>query len=143
MRRSIEVFSPRRSGNHFVNAVQATKEPKDEEVTMDAADHSDSVPMTFTGPESAAQMDEARTSPMSEHHAAATAEEDGMTDRSDRSTNPVAVVANRLKPVAIVAENVAGRAVDLSARGLTRLSEYLERRRRLRERHAADDSNIH
>ena len=59
---------------------------------------------------------------------------DGHADRSDQAAVRLSDMAQRLKPVAIVAENAAGRAVDLSARGLARLSEYLERRRQERDR---------
>lgn len=41
--------------------------------------------------------------------------------------------ARRLKPVALAAESIATRAVDLSARGLTRLSTAMKERRRRRQ----------
>ena len=62
------------------------------------------------------------------------------TDRSDQLAHRVTDVAQRLKPVAVVAENAAGRAVDLSARGLARLSAFLERRRQDRNQHPEDKS---
>ncbi len=42
-------------------------------------------------------------------------------------------LAEQLKPVAVAAEEVAVKAVDLSAKGLTRLSAYLEKRRQERQ----------
>jgi hypothetical protein len=42
-------------------------------------------------------------------------------------------VAERLKPVAAAAEEVAAKALDFSARGLTKLASKLEERRRQRE----------
>ncbi len=42
-------------------------------------------------------------------------------------------LAEQLKPVAVAAEEVAVKAVDLSAKGLTRLSAYLEKRRQDRQ----------
>ena len=42
-------------------------------------------------------------------------------------------LAEQLKPVAMAAEEVAVKAVDLSAKGLNRLSAYLEKRRRERQ----------
>jgi hypothetical protein len=59
---------------------------------------------------------------------------DSRTERSDQVADRLVEAAQRLKPVAIVAENTAAKAVDLSARGLARLSGYLERRRQERER---------
>lgn len=44
--------------------------------------------------------------------------------------------ARRLKPVAVAAESIAARAVDLSARGLTRLSATMNERRRRRQAEA-------
>jgi hypothetical protein len=41
-------------------------------------------------------------------------------------------VAERLKPVAAAAEEVAAKAIDLSAKGLTKLAGKLEERRRQR-----------
>lgn len=58
-----------------------------------------------------------------------TTETEQTADRGDQMIHRMSDVAQRLKPVAVVAENAAGKAVDLSARGLTRLSGYLERRR--------------
>ncbi len=50
---------------------------------------------------------------------------DPMTDRARE-------VTERLKPVAVAAEEVAAKAVDLSVKGLTKLSALLERRRQER-----------
>ncbi len=44
--------------------------------------------------------------------------------------------ARRLKPVAVAAESIAARAVDLSARGLTRLIATMNERRRRRQAEA-------
>ena len=51
----------------------------------------------------------------------------------DRTDDIGRDVAERLKPVAEAAEGIAAKAVDLSAKGLTRLSAILEQRRRQRE----------
>lgn len=42
-------------------------------------------------------------------------------------------LAEQLKPVAVAAEEVAVKAVDLSTKGLNRLSAYLEKRRQERQ----------
>jgi len=49
-------------------------------------------------------------------------------------------VAERLKPVAAVAEDVAARAVSMSTKGLTRLSEILAARREKRAATGADST---
>jgi hypothetical protein len=41
-------------------------------------------------------------------------------------------LAERLKPVATAAEEIAARAVDLSSKGLEKVAEFLEERRRQR-----------
>lgn len=45
-------------------------------------------------------------------------------------TETVREIADKLKPVAVVAEDVASRAVDLSVKGLTKVAAVLEDRRR-------------
>jgi hypothetical protein len=50
-----------------------------------------------------------------------------------------AELIEKLRPLAIAAENAAGRAVDISVRELTRLSGYLERRRQQRAEPSTDD----
>ena len=50
----------------------------------------------------------------------------------DRAEEMARDVAQRLKPVAVAAEDVAAKAVNLSAKGLSRLARILEERRRQR-----------
>jgi hypothetical protein len=57
----------------------------------------------------------------------------------EASSTPQADLKEKLRPVAIAAEDVAARAVDISARELKRLSEYLERRRQQRAESTSDD----
>ncbi|MDQ3695696.1 MAG: hypothetical protein M3464_19075, partial [Chloroflexota bacterium] len=52
----------------------------------------------------------------------------------ERSADEIAKdLGERLKPVAAAAEEVATKALDLSAKGLSRLVDKLERRRRDRD----------
>ncbi|MDQ3467617.1 MAG: hypothetical protein M3411_05185 [Chloroflexota bacterium] len=58
------------------------------------------------------------------------AEAGSPADRSDKGDD----LAQRLKPAIAVAEKIAGTAVDLSAKGLTKLANILKERRQRRDR---------
>lgn len=54
-------------------------------------------------------------------------------DKVDELTERAREAADRLKPVAIAVEEIAGQAVNLSIKGLNQLSAYLQRRHEERE----------
>ncbi len=58
---------------------------------------------------------------------------EGSASGKDPLADRAREVAEQLKPVALAAEEMAVKAVDLSAKGLNRLSAYLEKRRQERQ----------
>jgi hypothetical protein len=65
---------------------------------------------------------------------------DGDRGRDEVLSVRVREWAQRLKPVAVAAEGVTARAVNFSARGLSRLGAILDERRRRRETDRQDGS---
>ena len=100
-------------------------------------------PLSSTGPTQRPEADAQATGPGGSQPSSGTTDGQGSGPRSaqdrpplipeDRTDDIGRDVAERLKPVAEVAEGIAAKAVDLSAKGLTRLSAILEQRRRQRE----------
>lgn len=81
-------------------------------------------PAKSDGPEAAATTDQPGSAAM---------EQAGTATGASPRVEMAKTWARRLKPVAAAAESIAARAVDLSARGLTRLSVTMNERRRRRQ----------